>query len=119
MKFTYQGRVYEHEQGKLPLADAVIVKKHTGMGVRSYMDGLMDGDPDALKGMVFLALLHNGEKPKWDDVDFDVLEFLASWEGEPEEVPPGPAAGTTQWPEDEPTSDPSPSLDSSLPPLTS
>lgn len=119
MKFSYEGRVYEYQQDKMPLADAVAIKAHTGMGVRSYMDGIKDFDPDAFTAMVFLALRRAGEVPRWEDIDFDVMELMESFEGDAEAPPPGPAAGKTQWPEDEPTSVPSPSSDSSPPPLTS
>lgn len=119
MKFTYQGRVYEYEQDRLPLTEAVLIKKLTGMGVRAFMDGMKEFDPDAFKILVFLALRRAGEVPVWDSIDFDVFDFMASFEGAPEEVPPGSATGTTQWPDDEPTSDLSPPSDSSHPLSTS
>jgi hypothetical protein len=108
VKFTYQGRVYEYQEDKLPLADAIALKHHTGMTPKAFYEGLGEMDPDSLRSMVFFALRHAGESPKWDSVDFDIFELAESMDRPAEEVPPPGATGATQWPGDTTTSDLSP-----------
>lgn len=110
MKFTYQGRKYEFNERKLHTSEAIAVKQHTGMTVRAFYAGLGEVDVDSFRCLVLLGLRRAGEPIKWDDIEFDLFEFAEGLERPDEEAaPPTSPTGTTQWPEDESISAPSPS----------
>ncbi|MGH8575347.1 MAG: hypothetical protein ACREXJ_00175 [Gammaproteobacteria bacterium] len=83
LRFTHDGQEYEFDPDKLPLAEAIMVKKHTGMGMAPYMQGLRDVDPEAIQAMVFLAKRRAGEKVKFEDIDFDLIELAGSLKRDP------------------------------------
>lgn len=110
MKFTYQGRVYEFDESKMHTTEAIAIKHHTGMTPKAFYLGLEELDPDSYRCVVLLGLRRAGEPVRFDEIEFDILEFAANMERSASEpVPPTvPATGTHQWPGDSDTSDLSP-----------
>lgn len=78
LHFTVNGTEYEYDQDKLPLTEAIAVKKATGLTVNAYMRGLTGMDPEALQAMVWLAKQRAGEAVRFVDIEFDVLALIES-----------------------------------------
>lgn len=85
MKFRVEGEDYEFDESTLTVAEARLIKKHTGMGLKSFAESSKDGDPDALVAIVFLAKRRANEAVRWQDLDN--LD-LAKLEAIDETVPP-------------------------------
>lgn len=69
IKFTLEGESYDYDDSTMTVAEARIIKKHTGYGLRSWALNLQDMDADALVGLVFLAKRRAGEAIRWQDLD--------------------------------------------------
>lgn len=93
IKVTVGDKVYEHDRTTLLISDAIQIKRLTGMTIREWQQGLIDDDPDSLKGLVWLLKSKAGENPDWDELDFDfaTLEFgpedTAEVDGPKEDAP--------------------------------
>lgn len=85
---------YEFEDDKLLVKDARLIKKLTGMGLKSFSEGIKDGDPDALCAMVFLAKRKAGEAVQWKDLDELDLATIQSLDDENEEEEEGDKAAS-------------------------
>lgn len=59
VRFTIDGEIYE--SGRATIGDLRLVKKHYGVVNLGAID---DGDPDAIAGLLFLAVKHT--KPEWE-----------------------------------------------------
>lgn len=66
-RFDFEGREYRY-RGYVTAPDAILIKKHTGMTVTGFLNGIATGDPESLVGMVFLAKRQAGEKVLWDEL---------------------------------------------------
>lgn len=84
MRFRIGEDVYEWDDTTLTVAEARVIKKNTGMGLRSFTNGLNDVDPDAIAAMIFLARRRKGEAVRWQDMD-DI--DLGSFDMLPDEEP--------------------------------
>lgn len=84
-RFTLGGKTYEY-RGHLSAADALLIKRHTGMTTLEMFAGLTVADPAAMVGVVFLAKRQAGERVTWDEVveqidgDDDIWALLDSME---------------------------------------
>lgn len=76
--FTVDGTEYEFDQNKLALAEAIAIKKATGLTVVGFQSGLKEMDPEALQAMVWLAKRRAGMATRLQDVDFDVVDLCAT-----------------------------------------
>lgn len=82
-RFTFDGTEYTYH-GYVGAPDAILLKKHAGLGVLSFWQGIIDGDPGALVGLVFIAKRHAGETVAWDDLveamveDNDLIALVSS-----------------------------------------
>lgn len=109
MKFRIEGEDLEFEEDTLTVAEARLIKKHTGMGLKSFAEGSKDGDPDALVAIVFLAKRRAGQAVRWQDLDsLDLAKLEAISESVDEspgtDVADPPIWPTGETPTDEPTS---------------
>lgn len=68
IKFTVKGEQYDFDDEELTIDEARLIKKHAGFGLKSWSTGLLDMDPDALLGLVFLAKIRAGEAVRWQDL---------------------------------------------------
>lgn len=93
IKFGLGDSSYEYDDTSMTVAEARIIKKHAGMGLRSWALGLQDMDPDALVGLVFLAKRRAGEAVRWQDLDnLDIAAIsLVAEEDDADVDPPAPA----------------------------
>lgn len=79
MRFTVEGREYDFDADKLSVGEARLVKQHTGNGVRSWLNGINDYEPDAWLALILIAKKRNGEAVTWNDLqDIDFLEVCNS-----------------------------------------
>lgn len=116
--FTVDGTEYEFDQNKLALAEAIAIKKVTGLTVVGFQSGLKEMDPEALQAMVWLAKRRAGMATRLQDVDFDVVDLCATmrYEAPPDAADPpsgqptqtGSDSGTTPSDDAPNTSEPSP-----------
>lgn len=93
IKFGLGDSQYEYDDTSMTVAELRIIKKHAGMGLRSWALGLQDMDPDALVGLVFLAKRRAGEAVRWQDLDnLDIAKIaLVAEEDDADADPPAPA----------------------------
>jgi hypothetical protein len=105
IKFGLGDTQYEYDDGTMTVAEARIIKKHAGMGLRSWAMALQDMDPDALVGLVFLAKRRSGEAVRWqdlDNLDIAAISIVDATEDDVDADPPAPAttlsstSGTTR-----------------------
>lgn len=69
MQFKIEGRTYEFDESRLTVAEARVIKKHAGLGLAEFGDGIRRGDPDAIVSMLFIAKRRAGEAVRWQDFD--------------------------------------------------
>lgn len=67
IRFVFDGRKYEYH-GYVGAPDALLLKKHAGLTVLGFMQGIILSDPGALVGLVFIAKRHVGERVEWDEL---------------------------------------------------
>lgn len=72
MKVTVDGQVYDYDANRLMVREAMELQQRTGMNLSRWQVGLQEGDPQAILGLVYLVKQRAGEKPVWDEVDFDL-----------------------------------------------
>jgi len=78
MKFRVDGRMYEFDQSRITIKEAMQIKTATGYGLKTFMEGLQDGDPFSIASLVWLARIRDGDTGlKFDDVDFNLIDFEA------------------------------------------
>ena len=97
INFKVGESAYDYDDTTMTVAEARLIKKHSGFGLKSWAMGLQDMDPDALVGLVFLAKRRAGEAIRWQDLDnLDIAAIaLSAGDAEEEEVdPPAPAPTT-------------------------
>src|SRR5687768_7335487 len=76
---------YEFDQQSMTVAEAREIERHTGMGLRSFSEGLKDGKVDSMIGMIYLAQRRAGRVVKWaefDDVNIADIEVEVDEEEE-------------------------------------
>lgn len=95
-RFTFDGTQYEYH-GYVGAPDAILLKQHAGLSVLSFLQGITQGDADALVGLVFMAKRHVGELVLWDELveqmvgENDLLALVESIETV-DDTPAEPAA---------------------------
>jgi hypothetical protein len=108
MKFRIEGDDYEFQEDTLTVAEARLIKKHTGMGLKSFVEGSKDGDPDSLAAVVFLAKRRAGEAVRWQDLDSLDLAKLEAIDETIAEEPERVDAADPIWPSGQTPTDESP-----------
>lgn len=110
-KLKIQGETYELDDSKLNVEEARAIKTNTELGVVQWSQGLLDGDPDALCAMVWLAKKRAGEAPKWADVfklDLDLMDLMYQIAANMRANAARQADGQDDDQDDEPEPDPTP-----------
>jgi hypothetical protein len=69
MRVKIEGKEYEFDQKKLPLAEAIALEKVTGMRLPEWNEDFEKGSMLALAGMVWLILRRNGEQIKFSEIE--------------------------------------------------
>lgn len=97
IKFTHKGKTYEFNEQRMSGPEAIVVKKHTGLGVIELVQALAKGDPDAMVALLMLAKLRSGQlkhgRVIWDQIvadfddDNDLFKMLGSIEFEDNDEP--------------------------------
>lgn len=86
MYLTVNGKRYDYDANKMSVNEAILVLERTGLGVKAFMGALKELDPRAFKAVVYLTLSRAGERPVWDELDFDLLEVAQSMKSDEVEV---------------------------------
>lgn len=66
-QFEFGGQEYRY-LGYLGAADALLIKRHAGLSITTFFNGILVGDPAALVAVVFLAKRQAGESVTWDEL---------------------------------------------------
>lgn len=72
MRVTIDGQVYEYDETRLMNTEAIALQKATGFRPPEFAEELKKGDAIALTGLVWLILRRNGDKGKFDELEFDL-----------------------------------------------
>lgn len=69
LTFELDDTTYHFDQSRLSIAEARLVKRHTGMGFALWDAQINIIDPDAIAAMVLLAKRRASEEVEWADLD--------------------------------------------------
>lgn len=69
VRFKIDDTEYEFDQNVLTVREARMIKEKTGLGLRTFGQGMQDGDPDALVCMLVIAKQRAGVVCKFSDFD--------------------------------------------------
>lgn len=69
LRFDLDGATYRFDQARLSIAEARLVKRHTGWGYALWDSQIQLLDPDAIAALVLLAKRRAGEDVAWGDLD--------------------------------------------------
>lgn len=79
ISFELDETIYEFDETQLRAFEAIAIKKHTGLPLTELLQGLVQGDPEALLGMVYIAKQRAGEHVKWETLtNIDLIPLLSS-----------------------------------------
>lgn len=79
MIIEWEGREYDYDPARIDVGDGMVVKQHTGCGMRSFEKGVDDGDPACLQALLWIIKKQNGEKianPRM--LNFSLHDFYAA-----------------------------------------
>jgi hypothetical protein len=76
INFVVQGTKLHFDEEHLSVDEARQIKKHAGLTVRGFLNGLKEYDVDALVALVWLAKHRTGDPTPWDAIAFDLLGDL-------------------------------------------
>lgn len=77
MQIHWQGEDFDFAIDEMTVAQAKVIKVHTGFTLRSLSEGINDGDPDALRATYWLMHAQTpGKTCNIDNVDFKLVEFI-------------------------------------------
>jgi hypothetical protein len=75
----WAGKDYSYDPSGVTVAEAVLIKNHTGYGLVSWERACRDADPQAIQALLWLIKRRNGEVCEPASLDFDVIAFLAAY----------------------------------------
>lgn len=79
MQINWQGEDFTFAIDEMTVAQAKVIKTHTGFTLRSLSEGINDGDPDALRATYWLMHAQTpGKTCNIDNVDFRLVEFISA-----------------------------------------
>lgn len=76
MEFDFQGRHYLYDPARMDVRTAMAIKLHTGFGLLSWQNAVMDMDPAAVQALLFAVKAQNGEPCDIATLEFPILEFI-------------------------------------------
>lgn len=103
MKFHIEDHKYEWDMRKLLVSEAIFVQEKTGLLVTPWKRALAEGEPKAIKALVYILKWRAGENPDWNTLDFDLAEVLVEVDDEPEPEVEVPKEGTSPAPSSGPS----------------
>lgn len=80
MKINFEGDEYEFDLNEITVAQAKVIKVHTGMTLLGLEEGLSNGDPDALRAIFWLMHAQSGKTCDIDRADFKIMSFSQALE---------------------------------------
>jgi len=80
MKIKFEGEEYTFDLEELTVAQAKVIKVHTGMTLLGLEEGLSRGDPDALRALYWLMHAQSGKSCDIDRADFKIIAFSKALE---------------------------------------
>lgn len=76
------GTTYDVDLDHVTVKEMRLLKEHGGLTVASLATGYMQGDVDAMQGLVFLAKRRAGEAVRWRDLeDLDLTALIRQIKG--------------------------------------
>jgi hypothetical protein len=81
---------WSFDEDEITLDDAFVIKSVCGMGIASFLRGVADYDPDALKALLFWLRKPAEPALRPDHIKLRLMDFDLSQDDEPEvQDPPG------------------------------
>lgn len=75
MKIDYEGETLEFDLEEITVQQATVLKRKLGLTLLSLDNGLIEGDPDALRAVYWLIRTQSGERVDIDEVDFKIVKL--------------------------------------------
>lgn len=77
MIVDWDGKKYEFDLAAgITVKEAVPVKLHTGLGVKSFWRAVSELEPEACQGLLWILKRRNGEVCDMASLDFDIVAFV-------------------------------------------
>lgn len=86
IRFTIDGEKHEFDDDKIFNHELIAIKRVTEekLDLVGFLTGIQAKDTEALTALVWISMKRNGSDIKFSDVEFDVVEFLTSFESDQE-----------------------------------
>lgn len=75
IKFTVFDQNYEFDFDDLTLQECEQIHARTGLQIWEFAQGVMNGHPGAIRGMIVLAKKRAGERCEWNDPELGKLKI--------------------------------------------
>lgn len=75
MKIEYEGETLNFDLEEITVQQATVLKRKLGLTLLSLDQGLLEGDPDALRAVYWLIRTQSGETVDIDTVDFKIVKL--------------------------------------------
>jgi len=95
MKINYEGEVLEFDLEEVTVQQATVLKRQLGLTLLGLDQGLVEGDPDALRAVYWLILEQaGGKRVDINEVDFKIVKLANAIQAAVEEEAAAEAEAT-------------------------
>ncbi len=75
MKICYEGKTLQFDLEELTLEQATVIYKRLGLTLLTLDQGLIEGNPDALRAIFWMIMQQDDSKVQIEDVNFKIVKF--------------------------------------------
>jgi len=79
MEFEFEGRKWSYDPSVIDVASAIVIKGHTGHGLRSWSVAVDDWDPAAIQALYWVVKHQNGERCEIASLNFSIGDFMEAF----------------------------------------
>lgn len=77
--FDWEGKTYEYDPYLITVQQAVAIKLHTGLGLKSWGAAVDDWDAAAVQALLWVIKGQNGETCPITSIELNVIEFMEAY----------------------------------------
>ena len=79
ISIAWDDKTYVYDPNRIDVKTAIVIKGHTGWGLKSWADALEDADPLAVQALLWAVKQQNSEPCAIGELNFGVVEFLSAF----------------------------------------
>ena len=80
MQFEFEDKTYTYDPAGLDVRTAMVIKVHTGHGLKSWNEAVQELEPDAVQALFWAVKQQNGEPCEIASLNFSIPDFMAAFE---------------------------------------